>query len=158
MTYIVSGTNKDGVPVSKTFNVLRFMPFYNPTNVKSDYKLKTNNVIMAGLLSSRIQNISIYKDYKMHSTRLGENGAFVLKGTFYLHDGPDSLSEHGWASAGCIEVVGVNGFTNLKTTICRFAGLKGVNLTSELTKIASKGYLSLNLMQADKPSIIRKHR
>ena len=57
----------------------------------------------------------------MHSTNSAENGAWIVYGNFLVHDGPDSLNE-AYGTAGCLEVVGVNGFSKLNNAIRTLSG------------------------------------
>ncbi len=155
---IVSGTNERGVTESKTYEVLRFMPYLNRKKDKTRYKTIAEKPFMSGLSRERHQNFVTYnKDYEIHNTFSPENGGFVITGSFMIHDGPDDLiNESGrWGSAGCIEVTGTSGFQDLKTYMHKLSGSKeSVELTMQ--KLVNNGLLTLKLDKAITPKIVQK--
>ncbi len=56
------------------------------------------------------------------------DGGFVIYGNFMIHDGPDDLvSDAGWGGAGCIEVCGASGFSDLKKLVYNLSGSSKTN-------------------------------
>jgi RHS repeat-associated protein len=153
----VSGTNNEGKEVSQTWQVLRFMPFLNENPQATGYKTKTGEMpIMAGLADKREQTIQSYlPDYEIHNTFSEENGGFVITGGFMIHDGPDNLqSEAGmWGAAGCMEVVGENGFSTMKEFIFSISGSENTNIEKGLQELVNTKNLWLQLEGTPRPPV-----
>jgi len=138
---------------SKTFQVIRFMPYLNPSKQKDKrYKLVKDEVAMIGLADTTTYTIPEYKDYELHSTDLGENGAFVLQGTHYIHDGPNDDTEV-FGSAGCLEVFGKEGMEALKKIVAEYSESKKNTVTEQLKELASAGLLKAKLEKAQRPAV-----
>lgn len=100
----IKGTDDKGQSVKYTWKALRFMPYYNPPNFSS---YKTIGWVNSGLHKLNRQPAPEYKKaYEVHNTYSQHNGAIVLKGTFYIHAGPEDLTHIGWGAAGCVEIIG----------------------------------------------------
>jgi RHS repeat-associated protein len=154
-TLTISGTDANGQAVSQSWDVLRFMPFKNTTNdAEHDYKTIAPSPIMSGLSNAQNKIIHTYKpDYQLYNTYSPENGAFVIQGGFYIHDGPDDLVNNpGWGSAGCMEVCGSTGFSEMKDFI---KTISGSTLPTEeaITEIVNAGKVNLVIQKAKVPVV-----
>ena len=154
----VSGTNKEGKEVSQTWQVLRFMPFLNENPQTTGYKTKTGETpIMAGLADKREQPIQSYlPNYEIHNTHSEENGGFVITGSFMIHDGPDNLQTEArmWGAAGCMEVVGENGFSTMKEFIFSISGSENTDMEKGLQELVNSKNLWLKLEGTQRPAVI----
>lgn len=111
------------VTASKDWTGLRFMPYYNDPKAPVR-KYRARGFLVAGLRSPRRGRVLKYKrNYGVQNTHSPFGGAIVITGAFYIHAGPQKLSEWGWGSAGCIEVIG--NFDTWKKDIATLGGLSG---------------------------------
>ena len=151
----VMGTNSKGEKVSRTWNVLRFMPYLNQNPQNTGYKQATGSTpIMCGLSDERHSTIQSYNpNYQVHNSQTPENGGFVIYGNFMIHDGPDSENNTGWGAAGCMEVMGDEGFTKLKSFIFDLSGSRDPNMEQGLKEFVSSGKLHINIEQSKRPSV-----
>jgi len=104
----------------KRFKLIRFAWYWNDGSVK-EYKSIGNFVV--GLKDHNWHLMPRYMDYELHSVDFGSNGAWVIKGTHYIHDGPDDHEEI-FGSAGCMEVYGYNAFTEFSNTLVDYTGAR----------------------------------
>lgn len=117
----VAGTNRDGVRERREWKAPRYMPYNNPAGPRyvSDYK--TKGFVTAGLSNVPRLAVGQYKpDYEVHNRFSPFGGAIVVKGAFYIHAGPEDVSDSGWGSAGCVEIIG--NFDGFKKDILELAG------------------------------------
>jgi|GEM_PF-4513376 len=78
----VYGKDNAGRDVSERFDCLRFgVNCYDGKTVK-----------VVSLADYQTYIVKSYKKYKLHSTNDGENGAWVVNETYYIHNGPDNQS------------------------------------------------------------------
>lgn len=102
----------------REFKAIRFAWFWNDGSV-SDYKSVGNFVV--GLKDHNWHRMPMYKDYELHSVDFAGNGAWVIKGNHYIHDGPNNHDEI-FGSAGCMEVYGYNAFQDFSDTLVNYTG------------------------------------
>jgi RHS repeat-associated protein len=95
---------------SQTFEVIRFGP-----------RNKNGKLSVAGLADAQTHELEWFPGYTLHSTNSAENGAWIVYGNFLLHDGPDDFNE-AFGTAGCLEVVGKEGFSKLKDAVLKLSG------------------------------------
>ena len=132
------------------------MPGYNPESEQDERYSAMNAVGMVGLADAQSYVISEYKpEYELHGTEAAaDNGALVVTGTHYLHDGPNSDSEE-FGAYGCLEVFGMNGFSYLKEKIKELGGgVPEENTESYISTLCSKSKLSIELKAATRPSLV----
>ena len=122
------------------------------------YKIKTGETpIMAGLADKREQPIQSYlPNYEIHNTHSEENGGFVITGSFMIHDGPDNLQTGArmWGAAGCMEVVGENGFSTMKEFIFSISGSENTDMEKGLQELVNSKNLWLKLEGTQRPPVI----
>jgi hypothetical protein len=117
----VDGVNAAGKRERREWKAPRFMPYNNPAGAQHDPDYKTVGFVTSGLSNVPRFAVGSYKpDYEIHNTFSPFGGAIVVKGTFYIHAGPESLKESGWGSAGCVEIIG--NFDRFKKDILELAG------------------------------------
>lgn len=127
----IKGTDDKGQSVKYTWKALRFMPYYNPPNFSS---YKTIGWVNSGLHKLNRQPAPEYKKaYEVHNTYSQHNGAIVLKGTFYIHAGPEDLTHIGWGAAGCVEIIG--SFSEFKDQVKELSGSTQVDADSAISEL-----------------------
>jgi hypothetical protein len=75
----------------------------------------------------------------------------VVHDTFYIHAGPATLSDVGFGSAGCIEIIG--NFDVFKDAIVRMSGIVGVSRDDAITQLVKERQLIVEIEQARVPDI-----
>lgn len=122
----VDGINAEGRRERRTWKTPRFMPYNNPAGELHDDSYRTVGYVTAGLSNVPRFAVSTYKpDYQVHNRFSPFGGAIVVKGAFYIHAGPESVSDFGWGSAGCVEIIG--DFDAFKKDILELAGSPAAN-------------------------------
>ena len=147
-TYI-EGTNDKNNSVKKTWQALRFMPYWNPKGSKTGYK--TEGWINAGIHYFPKSTVKEYKpNYTIHNSVGISSGAIVIKDSFYIHEGPEDVNAFGAGSAGCIEIIGF--FDRFKDDIM---DLSGCNLSADtaILRLVAKRKLFLQIESATPPDI-----
>jgi hypothetical protein len=149
----VSGKDSKGNLQTKTYDVLRFLPYHNSaSNGNNGYKTIAEKPFMSGLTKSRSFKVPDYNEsYEIHNTYSPENGGFIIEGNFMLHDGPDDLNnDYGWGGAGCIEVCGPSGFEDLKNFIYSLTGSTD-SIGNALNDLTHSGNLLMNIEDSVSP-------
>ena len=153
----VEGTDASGNALSDDFDAIRFMPGYNPSsNPDPDYSTRIEYVQMVGLADAQSYTISKYKeDYVLHGTEApADDGALVVTGTHYLHDGPNDDDEV-FGAFGCIEMFGNKGFAALKKSIKEIAGAhEDSDTEAVITYLCSNSKLRIVLEATSRPAVI----
>jgi hypothetical protein len=148
---LIDGTDDAGKAVRRVHMAPRFMPYYNdPARPNPHYHTKgwTN----AGLSSGRTITVSRFiPDYEVQNRYSPGRGAIVLQGTFYIHAGPATLSDAGFGSAGCVEIIG--NYDTFKAHIAALSGFKGISSDQAIAKLVSAGKLKVVIEQATAPDI-----
>lgn len=122
----IDGTDATGKRVRKTYRAPRFMPYNNPAGPRHDNDYSTTGFVTAGLSAISRFAVSTYKpDYEVHNRFSPFGGAIVVKGSFYIHAGPETTDDAGWGSAGCVEIIG--NFDDFKKDILELAGSPAAN-------------------------------
>ncbi len=116
----VAGTGSDGTAKTFVHQAPRFMPYWNNPE-KPDKHYATKGWANSGLSSARTVIVSRYlRNYAVQNRYSPGKGAIVLKGTFYIHAGPGTLTDYGFGSAGCVEIVG--NYDDFKSQIASLSG------------------------------------
>ena len=139
----VNGKDSSGRAVTSTFPVFRF-------GVQS-VDGKTAHVV--GLADQQTHTIKAWlPTYRVHSARSPENGAWQVYGNFLIHDGPDDDSEL-FATIGCIEVIGPQGFSKFNDLLISLMDPPGTNRDNKLAAIGSSGQLTITYQRANRPPL-----
>jgi RHS repeat-associated protein len=110
----VSAKTDAGVTRSVTFDAIRFGP-------RND----RDKMSVAGLAEEQTHTLRWYPEYMLHSTGSAENGAWIVKGNFLIHDGPDGPDEV-FGTAGCVEIYGQDGFSRFNKAMLDLSGEKNL--------------------------------
>lgn len=118
---LVSGSDDGGNSKSYEHQAPRFMPYWNDPKVRPDPRYSVRGWVNSGLAAARTVVVSRYlRDYEVHNRYSPGRGAIVLTGSFYIHAGPGELSDVGFGSAGCVEIIG--NFDNFKAHLAYLSG------------------------------------
>ena len=127
------------------------MPYWNdPKSPDTHYATKgwTNS----GLSSARTVVVSRYiRDYAVHNRYTPGKGAIVLKGSFYIHAGPGVLSDVGYGSAGCVEIVG--NYDTFKSDIASLSGSKFTDADDAIENLVNERKLTVRIEGTTAPDI-----
>ncbi len=147
----IKGTDSSNNAVVIEWKALRFMPYFNdPNNPSRDYK--TLGWANSGLHSLERKAVTLYKpDYLTHNRYSPSSGAIVMRGTFYIHAGPRSITDHGWGAAGCVEIIG--DFDNFKNDIRKLSGSDKTDLHDAILELVSARKLYVKVDYAEPPNI-----
>lgn len=147
--YLHISAKVKGKLTTNTWKALRFMPYYN--NPKSpSYKYKARGFISAGLWRLRKRAVSMYNPrYGVQNTFSPYAGAIQMRGNFLIHAGPIKLTDSGWGSAGCVEVIG--DFGKFKQEIATLAGITGMDADRALLKLVRRKRLFVEVLKAKPP-------
>ncbi|HEX2095273.1 MAG TPA: hypothetical protein VHG28_22950 [Longimicrobiaceae bacterium] len=141
----VTGKYDDGTPCYKQFEVIRF---------GVHHELNADPYVV-GLQDEQTYVIQGWMKYELHSTDLGENGAWIVKGSFLVHDGPDDPMLQIFGSKGCIEVCGWQGFSRLNDLIIRLSGAKAASREEKLKQIGSGRRMKITYKGTSRPLLKR---
>lgn len=142
----VTGKYDDGTPCYKQFEVIRFGVNH----------VLNNDPYVVGLEDEQTYVMQGWMKYKLHSTNVAENGAWIVKGSFLVHDGPDdprSLAKGVFGSEGCIEVCGWRGFSRLNDLIISLSGAKGASREEKLKQIGSGRRMKITYKGTSRPPL-----
>ncbi|QNQ11037.1 hypothetical protein [Sphingomonas alpina] len=141
----VSGTDAAGRPKAVAFEVLRF-------GVQSK---DGRSAQVVGLADAQTHTIKQWiPTYRVHSARSLENGGWQVYANFLIHDGPDNATEL-FASIGCVEVMGRQGFVAFNDLLIELAGVTGRSRDDQLHAIARSGKLSIHYERASRPPLVK---
>ena len=116
---ISSGANK------KTWTAVRFMPYWNDPGTPNTH-YKTKGFVNSGLHKHPKQIVSLYlPNYGTQNRYSPFRGAIQIRDSFLIHAGPRDLTDVGWGSAGCIEIIG--DFDQFKKDIRDLAGMSSIS-------------------------------
>jgi hypothetical protein len=139
----VQGTDTEGNVLKTTFQVYRFGVLSNDG--------KTASVV--GLAKHQIYHIKRWiPTYKVHSANSPENGAWQVFGNFLIHDGPDDDTQL-FATIGCIEIRGPQGFVNFNDLLISLMEPTGSDRDGKLDAIAQSGRLKIVYEEATRPNL-----
>ena len=139
----IRGTDDKGQAVREQFNVLRF-------GVLSKDGKTATSVGLADVQTHRIK--SWIPTYRVHSAASTENGAWQVYGSFLIHDGPDNDTEL-FATIGCIEIMGSQGFVKFNDLIISLSGSTATSRDKQLLEIGRSGHLSITYERAVRPTL-----
>lgn len=131
----------------------RFMPYWN--NPRKPHPHYTHRGwLNAGLSAGQRIVVSQYKkSYRVQNRFSPYFGAIVLRGTFYIHGGPATLSDAGMGSAGCVEIIG--NFDEFKAQIAVLSGIKEKSMDARIEDLVSQKRLIVVIEPATVPNIER---
>ncbi len=142
----VSGVNDAGATIRQHFQCLRFGV--------SCQDGKTASVV--GLADQQSHIIKAWiPTYVVHSANSPENGAWQVYSNFLIHDGPDGSHEV-FATIGCIEIMGVQGFVRFNDLIISLSGSTARDRNQKLAEIGRSGKLSITYERATRPALKKK--
>lgn len=142
----IHGKRADGKPVSKFYEALRFGVHCTDG--------KTAQVVgLAKYQQHRIK--SWIPTYTVHSAVSTENGAWQVYKNFLIHDGPDDLKTEVYATIGCIEIVGTQGFTRFNDHIIELSGPKAATRDEQLVEIGNARNIVITYHEAARPPLRR---
>jgi hypothetical protein len=139
----MNGSDANGIGVFQEFPVFRF-GIYCPDGKR---------VSVVGLANHQTHTIKRWiSTYIVHSATSKENGAWQVYGDFLIHDGPDNASEI-FATIGCVEIIGPQGFTKFNDLLISMMDPPGANRDAQLTAIGSSGLLRITYEKAERPPL-----
>lgn len=144
----VSGKYDDGTLASTKFEVLRFAVNHE----------KNAEPYVVGLKNQQTYTIKGWGKYKMHSTDQGENGKWIVMGSYYIHDGPDDprdASEGVFGSNGCIEICGLHGFWKFNSLLIDLSGAMAEGREAKLKEIGRGRRMKIIYMETVRPPLVR---
>ena len=142
----VSGIYDTGASVRQGFKCLRF-------GVQC---LDSRTAAVVGLADQQTNVIKAWiPTYIVHSANSSENGAWQVYDNFLIHDGPDNSTEL-FATIGCIEIMGLNGFVKFNDLLISLSGSIARDRNEKLLEIGRSGKLSITYERAVRPAL-KKH-
>lgn len=75
-----------------------------------------------------------------------------MYGNFLIHDGPDDHTQL-FATIGCVEIMGPEGFVKLNDLLIKLMDPSGANRDKKLAAIASSGQLKITYEKAIRPPL-----
>ncbi len=150
--YWVSIKNDDGI--ERNWKSVRFMPYWNdPKNPNNKYKSKGK--INAGLHQLTQKAVTYYDpNYGVSNRYSPFAGAIQLRDSFLIHAGPKNLSDSGWGSAGCVEIIG--DFNEFKNDIKELSGTSTSDSRSAILELVRARKLFVEVEYAIPPNIFSK--
>jgi hypothetical protein len=146
----IDGVNNDDIQERKTWNALRFMPYWNP---EGKYGYKNRGWINAGIHCLPKRKVREYKpNYTIHNSPSVHKGAIVIRDSFYIHEGPGDISYAMAGSAGCVEIIG--SFLKFKEDIRDLSGNTS-DADSAMLELVKAGKLYLEVQSATPPDIFK---
>ena len=148
---LIDGTDDTGAATTYTHQAPRFMPYWNDP-ARPDPHYSSRGWLNAGLWAKRTVTVSIYKpDYRVQNRYSPGRGAIVLKGAFYIHAGPADLSDFGFGSAGCVEIIG--NYDDFKANIAALSGTGASSSDEAIAKLVNARKLIVEIQHATVPDI-----
>ena len=151
--YEVTIAGKDNSGTDKTIihQAPRFMPYWNDPKAL-DPHYSTKGWANSGLSSARTVIVSRYiRDYAVQNRYTPGKGAIVLKGAFYIHAGPGVLSDVGYGSAGCVEIIG--NYDTFKSDIASLSGSKFSDVDDAIQNLVNDRNLTVVIEGTTAPDI-----
>lgn len=147
--FTVSGTDDKGKPQSRDFECIRF-------GVAKHNKRKNGRVSVVGWTHTKyINTIRRWNpNYTVHSADSLEKGAWNVKGNFLVHDGPDDPKVDVFASLGCVEICGKEGFVKMNRFMASLSGSKKPSMDEKLMEMGQSGKLKITYAFVHKPPLI----
>jgi hypothetical protein len=149
----VSGLDDQGKPKTRTFEVFRFGVKRTDPNTPGK---------IWGLARAQVHPIKKWMpNYGPHSPIPGvptseqpERGAWdVLNEKVLIHDGPDDPTRLGlvYATIGCIEICGMQGFSDFNEFIVSLSGSKKPTRAAKLAEIGASRQMTIQFLKAVPP-------
>ncbi len=111
---------------------------------------------VVGLADHQVHRIKTWiPTYRVHSAPSKEDGAWQVYGNFLIHDGPDGPGDGLYASIGCIEVMGRQGFFRLNSLLISLCGPTSTSRAEQLAEIGRSGKLTITYDRATRPPLVR---
>jgi hypothetical protein len=152
---LVAGTDDAGKAATFKHFAPRFMPYFNDP-AKPDSHYRSRGWVNAGLSAKRTVVVITYKpDYEVQNRYSPGKGAIVLKGAFYIHAGPADLSDIGFGSAGCVEIIG--NYDDFKAHIASLSGTGAKTSDEAISKLVGRRLLIVEIEQATVPDIKKSY-
>jgi len=150
----LEGTDAAGTDVKKGWTALRFMPYWNDPKHR-DPHYETLGWINSGLPYVARKRVQRYKDdYRVHNRVSRFTGAIVVQGAFYIHGGPESPADWGWAAGGCVEIIG--SFDDFRRDILGMAGSTEMDIQKAMKALVAAGRLYVQYDLAQPPNFKSK--
>ena len=142
----VSGTLASGVRASRDFEALRF----------GIHEEAGKGPRVVGLADPQRHVIGAWlPNYRVHSARSAEEGAWHVYGNFLIHDGPDNPFQEVYASIGCIEICnGPRGFDAFNDYIIDLSGVTTGTRKQRLLAIGKSRQLAIAYEGATRPPLV----
>lgn len=157
---VVKGRNNAGEYVEQTHHCLRFMPFMEKNDTIP--KLKQIDIDNSEYVFDIDGLKGIYPKlydatYNVHSTSVSEPEGIVLFCNYLIHDGPDD-NDNFYGGAGCVEMCGYNGYSNLIACIMSLTGSTKESRKENLEDLMSYKKLLVLIESAETPELIANNR
>lgn len=148
---IIEGTDEKGNAQTFKHQAPRFMPYWNdPKAPNKSYKAR--GWVNAGLSSARKVTVNRYlRNYQVRNMYSPGKGAIVVYKAFYIHAGPADLTNVGFGSAGCIEIIG--NYNTFKSNIQSISGYAGSDADDAIQELVKDGNLIVIIEKASVPNI-----
>src|SRR5579864_736820 len=145
----VNGTDAQRRTVTQDFEVFRFGVLCRDGRTAS----------VVGLAKLQTYTIMAWlPNYRVHSARSMENGGWQVHGDFLIHDGPDGPNDEVFASIGCIEIMGPNGFVVFNDLLISLSGPSSASRDDQLVEIGRAKNMTITYQQAKYPPLKKKSR
>jgi hypothetical protein len=157
-TVTVSGTDANGKPSSKCWEVYRFGIYNNDGSVP---QYRSRGLFVAGLADDQTYAIDRFDPaYSVHSASSVETGAWHVKDNFLIHDGPDipatrtnPVADGLYASIGCLEICGgPAGFDAFNDFIISLSG-STKSRKDALVEIGAARIIEIHYLAAKRPPL-----
>jgi len=141
----VTGTTDSDAVSTTVFDVLRFGVICKDGTSAS----------IVGLAHYQTHTIKGWiPTYVVHSANSPENGAWQVYEDFLIHDGPDGPGES-FASIGCVEIMGLQGFVKFNDLLISLSGIKKPSRGAALGEIGKSRQLSITYQAASRPPLVK---
>jgi hypothetical protein len=142
---VVSGTDDEHQPVSRSFEVFRF-------GVKCD---RGEEPHVVGFAEEQAHAIKAWiPNFAVHRAAFSETGAWRIHDHFLIHDGPDDPQHEAYAAVGHIEVCGPRGFDKFNDFVIQLSGSTTELREDKLKQIGSSGAMVIRCKQTERPELV----
>jgi hypothetical protein len=141
--------DQDGTTTRKAWTAIRFAPYYNDPK-QPDARYRHRGWANAGLHHLAKKPVTSYDPYyKTHNAYSAHSGAIQMRNSFLIHAGPETLGNSGWASAGCVEIIG--SFSQFKGDIAALSGISASTVDATLLALVKVRKLFVQVEYAVPP-------
>lgn len=152
--YVHLSARHRGGTKSETWKALRFMPYWNDPKSPSK-KYKSRGFINAGLHALSKRPVPSFNPrYGVQNRYSPYAGAFRMRDSFLIHAGPKTLSDRGWGSAGCVEIIG--DFDQFKESIVNLSRSRSSTVHDPLLELVRRKRLFIEVERAKPPKFLRR--